>query len=77
MEISIARHIEEYLKEHQNEMIAFLKRLVACETPSRDRHSQLQILRILEESLRELGFYTVLFPGRKTGGFLYARPNNK
>ena len=74
MEASIARHIDEYLKEHQNEMIAFLKRLVACETPSKVKSSQLQILRILENSLSELGFYTMLFPGKKTGGYLFARP---
>ena len=74
METSIARHIDEYLKEHQNEMIAFLKRLVACETPSRDTQSQSEILKILEETVKELEFYTILFPGKKTGGYLYARP---
>ena len=55
-------------------MIAFLKRLVACETPSKDKSSQFQILKILETSLSELGFYTILFPGKKTGGYLFARP---
>ncbi|WKK66266.1 M20 family metallopeptidase [Lutimonas zeaxanthinifaciens] len=74
METSIARHIDKYLKEHQHEMIAFLKRLVACETPSKDKSSQFQILKILETSLSELGFYTILFPGKKTGGYLFARP---
>ncbi|UCE93506.1 MAG: M20 family metallopeptidase [Flavobacteriaceae bacterium] len=77
METSIARHIDEYLKEHQNEMIAFLKRLVACETPSRDSNSQIQLLRILEKTLGELGFYTILLPGKETGGYLFARPVEK
>jgi len=74
MKVSTAKHIEAYLKGHQEEMIAFLKRLVTCESPSHDPESQKEIMEILKETLESLGFEAQVFPGKKTGGFLYGRP---
>ena len=75
MKVSTARHIENFLKDHQEEMIIFLKKLVASESPSHDSDSQAVIMEILKETFESLGFHTCIFPGRKTGGFFYARPN--
>ena len=47
MKVSAATHIEVFLKDHQEEMIAFLKKLVASESPSRDPESQQEIMNIL------------------------------
>lgn len=76
MEVVAAKHIEAYLEKHQKEMIAFLKELVTCETPSKDPSSQFQIMKILIEAFESIGYYTRYFPGKKTGGYLYARPKN-
>jgi len=77
MKVSVAKHIEVFLKDHQEEMIVFLKRLVACESPSRDAASQKIIMKILQESFDEIDFISHVYPGKKTGGFLYARPRNR
>ncbi len=74
MKISAARHIETFLKDHQEEMIIFLKKLVVNESPSHDAKSQQQIMEILVETFQSLDYYACHFPGKKTGGFLYARP---
>ncbi|MER3316722.1 MAG: M20 family metallopeptidase [Allomuricauda sp.] len=65
------------LKSRQKEMLDFLGELVSMETPSRNPKSQYQILKFIGKALQELGFYTLHVPGKKTGGFLYARPNNR
>lgn len=77
MKFSAATHIEAFLKDHQGEMIAFLKRLVTSESPSRDPESQQEILNILKESFKSLDFEAHIYPGKKTGGFLYARPKKR
>ena len=74
MEVSAARHIEEFLKDHQEEMIIFLKKLVSSESPSHDPGSQSEIMEILKGAFQSLDFEVGVYPGKKTGGFLYARP---
>lgn len=76
MEVIAAKHIEAYLVKHHNKMIDFLKELVTCETPSKDPSSQAKIMKILKAAFESIGYYTKYFPGRKTGGYLYARPDN-
>lgn len=77
MKVSTARDIESFLKDHEEEMIIFLKKLVTSESPSRDPDSQAEILQILKNTFESLDFYTFIVPGRKTGGFLYARPKER
>jgi glutamate carboxypeptidase len=72
-----ATKIMDYLKAHENHMIEFLKGLVALETPSKDVVSQSKIFRLLGDTLRDLDFFVLYVPGMKTGGYLYARPNNR
>ena len=74
MKVTTAKHIEAFLKEHQEEMIDFLTRLVTSETPSHDPESQKEIFELLKESLQSLGFKVCIYPGKMTGGFLFARP---
>ena len=62
-----------YFKEHQTEMLTFLKQLVAMESPSLDPRSQHKLFEWLEERFNALGMYTLHIPGKKTGGYLYAR----
>jgi glutamate carboxypeptidase len=77
MKVSIDRHISSYLKDHEGDMIRYLKKLVSLESPSGDPGSQKKILMVVKRSLESLGFYTILIPGKKTGGLLYARPGDR
>lgn len=55
-------------------MQALLKDLVEMESPSREPQSQDPLLKRLEREFHNLGYQTLRMPGRKTGGYLYARP---
>ena len=74
MEKAAAKHIVNYLKENQESMILFLKQLVAFETPSTNANSQVEIINFLKSAFQELDFYVLRMPGKKTGGYLLARP---
>ncbi|MCW5517979.1 M20 family metallopeptidase [Muriicola sp. Z0-33] len=67
----------EYLTAHREQMILFLKELVAMETPSKKRNAQFKIIDFLKEQLESMGFMAIHVPGHKTGGYLYARPKNR
>lgn len=69
-----ALQIFDYLKIHKNSMIEFLNVLVHAESPSKDISSQSKILNILKTALEELNYYVFIMPGKKTGGYLFARP---
>ncbi|SMP15864.1 glutamate carboxypeptidase [Muriicola jejuensis] len=72
-----ARNILKYLVDHESEMQGLLKDLVRMESPSREPGTQKNILARLESELQKLDFLTFVMPGRKTGGYLYARPTEK
>ena len=74
MERSEAKHIVNYLKENQESMILFLKELVELESPSANADTQVKIINYLKSAFEELDFYVVHMPGKKTGGYLLARP---
>ena len=69
--------IQTFLKAHEDEMREFLRELVVIETPSHKIHAQHIILENLRERFEALGFHAVHMPGKKTGGYLYARPMDR
>ena len=69
--------IQTFLKAHEDEMLDFLRELVAMETPSNRIEQQHVILECLRERFEALGYYTIHVPGKRTGGYLYARPGNR
>ncbi|MBT8223244.1 MAG: M20 family metallopeptidase [Eudoraea sp.] len=69
--------IQTFLKAHEDEMLVFLRELVAMETPSKKIEPQHIILEYLREQFEALGYYAIHVPGKKTGGYLYARPGNR
>ncbi len=77
MDTHIAANIMDYLKTNQEQMVGFLKQLVAMESPSHDSESQVKVLKLLGDTLKELGFFVMIVPGKQTGGYLYARPRNR
>ena len=77
MKKSEAKHIVNYLKENQESMILFLKKLVEAESPSKDASSQVKIISILKSALEKLDFYVMQMPGKNTGGYILARPHKR
>lgn len=63
-----------YFRSHDADMKRLLQCLVQNESPSHDPESQAGILKVLEDELRALGYHVIRMPGKKTGGYLYARP---
>lgn len=74
MNASQARDILAYLKENQSSMEDLLVKLVALESPSQVAAAQDAVFQVLGENFRQLDYQTIRFYGKKTGGFLYARP---
>lgn len=66
-----------YFESRKADMNRLLRAMVAIESPSHDPASQSGILKILENEFRQLGYHVVLVPGKKTGGYLYARPEKR
>jgi glutamate carboxypeptidase len=74
---ALGRQILGYLNNHKAEMIAFLRILVLLESPSRVSASQEPILKALEERIDRLNYDVKLMPGKKAGGYLFARPQER
>ncbi|MDX1684981.1 MAG: M20 family metallopeptidase [Saprospiraceae bacterium] len=69
-----AQNILNYLEKKKPRMEAFLKELVAIETPSRDPAAQEEIFEVLARKFQQLGYRTFRMPGRSTGGYLMTYP---
>lgn len=70
----ITNEIIHYLETNHEKMLQFLKNLVTIESPSNNKQALNSIIQFIENKLNELGFYTIHVSGKKTGGYLYARP---
>jgi glutamate carboxypeptidase len=67
---------EKILAQCQNEQkwfLNFLKKLVNVETPPHNPKSHKKAFAIIEKSLSELGFKTMITNGKRSGGQLFAR----
>lgn len=74
---SLANKLLSILQEKKLEMLSFLEELVLIETPSTSAISQDAAFDFVSEPFIELGYYTSRVKGSKTGGYLYARPQEK
>ena len=75
--LDIAKDVRHWIDARQDTIKEFIKELALMESPSSDREALLQLLKWLEVRLRALDMYTIRVPGRKSGGYLYARPKGK
>ena len=73
----IAQEVQHWIDTRQDAIKDFIKELALMESPSSDREALSELLIRLENRMRGLGMYTVRVPGRKSGGYLYARPKDK
>jgi len=72
-----AQRVLQYLQSRREAMIDFLGQLVRMETPSRDPEAQEAVFELLSDKLLALDFQSLRVPGRRTGGYLYARPQER
>ena len=71
---NIAIEILAYFKARNDDMVEFLENLIRFESPSSNPKAQKALLEFLANKLKLLGYFTNYVPGKKTGGYLYARP---
>lgn len=71
--MEIANVLDE-CKALEKDFLKLLRKLVITETPPADSKSHEKIFAILEKELHQLGYETLLMPGKKSGGQIYARP---
>ena len=69
-----ATEILAYFKARNDNMVEFLENLIRYESPSSNPKAQKALLEFLGNKLKLLGYFTNYVPGKKTGGYLYARP---
>lgn len=72
--MAAAQRVLEYLTTRQPAMIELLKELVAMESPSTVPESQQPVRARLKQEFENRGYRSILVPGRKSGGHLYAAP---
>ncbi len=77
MTTNIATEILAYFNARNENMVEFLENLVRYESPSSNPKAQKALLEFLGNKLNSLGYFTCYVPGKKTGGYLYARPLNR
>ncbi|MCI0397842.1 MAG: M20 family metallopeptidase [Chloroflexi bacterium] len=75
MDRTLAGQLLATLSQQEEEMVAFLRRLVLAESPSSTPEAQAQVLAIVQEALQELDYEVELVSGQTTGGHLVARPS--
>lgn len=73
----IANEVKNYLENNRQDIFKFLKDIVAIESPSNNKMALERIIIFLETKLKALEFYTIHVSGKKTGGYLYARPKKR
>ena len=72
-----ASKIWNHLEANKEVMLQFLREVVEIESPSRNKPAQVEVIKFLQNKIEDLGFFTLHVPGKKTGGYLYARPKNR
>ncbi len=73
----ISAAVLDAVRAQRDEMLAFLEKLVACESPSSVPESQAPIFDLIEEKLDEIGYEARRLPGDESGGQLLAAPRGE
>lgn len=70
----IAEKVKKHLEKEAPAMQEFLRELVYMESPSHNLSAIEGIMKFLQAELQAMGYVSFRYPGKETGGFLYARP---
>lgn len=73
----IAEEVKKYLQKKAPAMEEFLRQLVYRESPSHNKEAIEELMNYLQDELRALGYVSFRYPGKETGGFLFARPKER
>ncbi|WP_029038736.1 M20 family metallopeptidase [Salinimicrobium xinjiangense] len=73
----MAKEMRKQVESQTGQMKEFLRELVMMESPSQDLQALDGIMNFLESEFKKLNYYTLRVPGKETGGYLYARPQNR
>lgn len=74
---SISDRVLNVLNKEQDAILDTLEKLVTTESPSRNTPALKRIISLLKKEFKALGYTTFYQPGKRTGGFLYARPRKR
>ncbi len=77
MSNTVTNDIVALLETQHHDMVAFLEKLVLMESPTTVPEAQQKIFAFLQEAFEGMNFRTLLMPGRVSGGYLLARPENR
>ena len=66
-----------YLHEHRQDWLDLLRRLTLLESPSSAPDTQPPVETLISEELQNLGYHSRRLHGRRTGGALFARPEQR
>ena len=70
----IAEEVKKHLEKEAPAMKEFLKKLVYMESPSHNKAAIEIVMQFLQTEMEAMGYVSFRYPGKETGGFLYARP---
>ncbi len=73
----ISNRIQNHLDNCKEKILSFLDALVTIETPSRSITAQHQVFDFLKKELETIGYKAIHFPGKETGGYLFAYPKDR
>ncbi len=77
MDKRTASHIRDLVDDYRSEMVDLVKILARLESPSTVPEAQEAVISVLEQNLSSIGYRSIRVPGKKTGGFLYASPDER
>jgi glutamate carboxypeptidase len=72
-----AHRIIQYLESRQQDMLEVLEQMVCIETPTVVPESQAPMLEVLRVQLEQVGMSALIMPGKISGGYLLARPQDR
>ncbi|THD67573.1 M20 family peptidase [Robertkochia marina] len=75
--VHTAEEVMDVLRSESEAIYDTLETLVYMESPSSNRDALRGIINYLDKTLKKMGYYTFNYPGKNTGGLLYARPKNR
>ena len=75
--VHTAEKVMDVLRSESEAIYDTLETLVHMESPSRNRDALRGIINYLDKTFKKLGYYTFKYPGKNTGGLLYARPKHR
>jgi len=70
--------ILDHFRQQRAAFVDYLQRMIRIESPSSEPRRVLHVLRLVDQSLTEVGYHTrLILPGQRSAGMLYAMPRRR